>query len=93
VLVIPGEFGWDDVGTWAALHRVRRRDENDNALHGRVHALDACGNVVHTDSGSVVLYGVENLVVVNRGGQMLVTTREKASDLKKLLDSLPADLR
>jgi mannose-1-phosphate guanylyltransferase len=93
VLVIPGSFGWDDVGTWAALHRVRQHDANDNAMHGRVHALQATGNVVHADGAAVVLYGVENLVVVSTGAVTLVTTRDKASDLKTLLDTLPPELR
>ena len=93
VLVIPGSFGWDDVGTWAALHRVRPLDATDNAMRGRTHALDATGNVVHADGAAVVLYGVHDLVVVARQGLVLVTTREKAADLKSLLDSLPADLR
>ena len=93
VLVLPGEFGWDDVGTWAALRRVRQRDEDGNALAGRVHALDARDNVVHASGNDVILYGVRDLVVVTRGGLTLVTTIEKASDLKTLIQSLPADLR
>ena len=93
VLVIPGRFGWDDVGTWAALHRVRARDAQDNAAQGRLHAFRATGNVVHAEHGAVVLYGVHDLVVVSRDGLVMVTTRESAADLKALLDSLPADLR
>jgi mannose-1-phosphate guanylyltransferase len=93
VLVVPGDFGWDDVGTWGALHRVRRHDAQANAVFGRVHALGAHDNVVHTEGAPVVLYGVEDLVVVVREGVVLVTTREKAADLKTLLDSLPPDLR
>lgn len=93
VLVLPGSFGWDDVGTWAALHRVRPHDAHDNALQGRTHALQAHGNVVFADGSAVVLYGVSDLVVVARDGLVLVTTRDKAADLKALLDSLPADLK
>ncbi len=92
VLVVPGAFGWDDVGTWAALHRVRTRDANDNAASGRLHALQSHGNVVHTEGAPVVLYGVDDLVVVVRDSVVLVTTRDKAADLKSLLDSLPPDL-
>lgn len=93
VLVVDGDFGWDDVGTWAALGRVRRHDEQGNATHGRVHALDATGNVVHSERNAVVLYGVHDLVVVEREGITLVTTVERAATLKSLLDSLPPDLR
>jgi mannose-1-phosphate guanylyltransferase len=93
VLVMAGDFGWDDVGTWAALRRVRTCDAQNNALSGRVHALDAHGNVVHSDGNAVVLYGVSDLVVVSRDGLTLVTTIDKASDLKTLFESLPPDLR
>jgi mannose-1-phosphate guanylyltransferase len=93
VLVLAGEFGWDDVGTWAALHRVRRHDAQENASFGRLHALQATGNVVHTEGAPVVLYGVRDLVVVVRDGVVLVTTRDAAADLKTLVDTLPSDLK
>ena len=93
VLVLPGDFAWDDVGNWAALRRVRECDESDNALSGVVHAVDSHGNVVHAESGAVVLYGVSNLVVVCRDGLTLVTTIDRAGDLKTLIDSLPAHIR
>src|SRR3954471_20054855 len=79
VLVLPGDFGWDDVGTWSALRRVRERDANGNALAGLVHALDSQGNVVHAEGNGVVLYGVRDLVVVTHEGLTLVTTIDKAS--------------
>jgi mannose-1-phosphate guanylyltransferase len=93
VTVVPGDFGWDDIGTWAALGRVRDKDEFGNVTVGNVqnvHMLDAADNVVHTNSGRVVVYGVDNLVVVVHDGLTLVTTREKAADLKRLVESLPA---
>jgi mannose-1-phosphate guanylyltransferase len=93
VLVLSGDFGWDDVGTWAALRRVRTCDAGGNALAGEVHTLEARGNVVHADGGTVVLYGVSDLVVVSRDGLTLVTTVDKAADLKTLIDSLPASVR
>jgi mannose-1-phosphate guanylyltransferase len=49
--------------------------------------------VVHADTGSVVLYGVSDLVVVAREGLTLVTTVERAADLKTLLDALPERVR
>jgi mannose-1-phosphate guanylyltransferase len=93
VLVLPGDFGWDDVGTWAALQRVRARDDAGNALAGAVHAVAARDNVVHAEGGSVVLYGVNELVVVSRPGLTLVTTLDRAADLKTMLDALPSAVR
>ena len=93
VLVVPGDFGWDDVGTWAALHRVRARDAGGNAAIGPVHLVESRDNVVHAEGKTVVLYGVDDLVVVARDGITMVTTREQSADLKSLLDALPASVR
>jgi len=91
VLVLRGAFGWDDVGTWGALHRVRAHDAAGNAMHGPAFALRARDNVVHAEESRVILYGVDDLVVVAQRGRVLVTTREQASQLKGLLDALPPD--
>jgi mannose-1-phosphate guanylyltransferase len=93
VLVVAGDFGWDDVGTWAALRRVRSRDVAGNAMSGPVYALEARDNVVHAEGTAVVLYGVSDLVVVTCDGLTLVTTVDRASDLKSLIQSLPPALR
>lgn len=93
VRVVTGDFGWDDVGTWGALRRVKPEDSYGNVVSGDVHALDAAGNVVHAEGSTVVLYGVSDLVVVTRGGLTLVTTTDRSADLKNLIDSLPARLR
>jgi mannose-1-phosphate guanylyltransferase len=94
VLVIPGRFGWDDVGTWGALARVRTKDAAGNFSHGAVYARDAKENVVHADGQmAVVLDGVSNIVVVAINGVTLVTTVERSADLKGLLETLPPNLR
>lgn len=93
MMVLPGSFGWSDVGTWAALRAVRQRDAEGNAVAGRVILRDAQDNVVHADGTTVVCYGVDNLVVVALNGMTLVTTTDRASDLKTLLDALPESVR
>jgi len=93
VMVLPGDFEWDDVGTWEALGRVRARDAAGNAASGSVHLHDAERNVVHAASGTIVLYGVSDLVVVTRDGLTLVTTLARSAELKTLIEALPASVR
>ena len=93
VMVIAGDFGWDDVGTWGALRRVRPHDADGNATSGHVVAVESRNNVVHTEQADVVLYGVSDLVVVVREGLVVVTTVDRSSELKKLVESLPPALR
>ena len=93
LLVMAPEFGWDDVGTWAGLRRVRDLDDAGNGALGDAHFTDATGNVVHAESGTVVMFGVSQLLVVTRAGLTFVTTLDRAADLKPLLDSLPGSAR
>lgn len=93
VVVLPGDFGWDDVGTWGALRRVRPHDHSGNATQGHVHAVDARDNVVHAPDSTVIMYGVSNLVVVVENGTVLVTTVDRSSDLKTLMEALPKGVR
>lgn len=91
VYVVPGDFGWDDVGTWASLHRVRMADAHGNVMSGNVVASESSNNLVHAEGNAVVLFGVSDLVVVTRNGLTVVTTRERSVDLKSLVESLPPD--
>ncbi len=93
LLVSAPEFGWDDVGTWAGLRRVRELDDQGNGALGAAHFADSTGNVVHAESGTVVMFGVSQLLVVTRPGLTFVTTLDRAADLKPLLDSLPGSAR
>lgn len=93
LIVVPGEFGWDDVGTWASLRRARELDDNGNGAHGPVHFVECTGNVVHSEGVPVVLYGLSGMLVVSLAGLTFVTTLDRASELKPLLDALPEELR
>jgi mannose-1-phosphate guanylyltransferase len=93
LLVMLGDFAWDDIGTWGSLRRARDLDDDGNGALGHVEFVDATSNVVHTEAGTVVLYGVNKLLVVSLPGLTFVTTLEKAGDLKALLDALPGSMR
>lgn len=90
--VLAGDFGWDDVGSWAALKRVLAADSSGNVVVGRGHTVDSTGCVVWDEEGSTVVYGMTNAVVVTARGVTFVTTDEKAPELKRLLDQLPPEL-
>ena len=93
LILVPGEFGWDDVGTWASLRRARELDDAGNGAHGEVYFVESSGNVVHAEGAPVVLYGVSGMLVVTLAGLTFVTTLDRATELKPLLDALPDELR
>lgn len=93
VFVLPGDFGWDDVGTWASLARVRELDPAGNARTDNTFTVEAHNNVLYSDDKStIVAYGVSDLVVVVKDGLTVITTIDKSADLKTLLNSLPENI-
>ena len=75
-------------------HQIRRRAVQIHiVLCGPAHFVDSESNIVHTEAGPVVLYGVSQLLVVTLDGITFVTTLDRARDLKPLLDALPGSLR
>ena len=95
VVVLLGEFGWDDVGTWGSLRRARELDDDGNGGVGNALFVDAESNIAHAEGSEIctVLYGVDGLLVVALPGLTFVTTLEKATDLRPLLEQLPESVR
>jgi mannose-1-phosphate guanylyltransferase len=93
VAVVPGAFAWDDVGTWQALARVRPKDPKGNVVVGAAALHDTQDSVVWTDGDPVILFGVQDLVVVHANGRILVMPTERAAAMKQLLDALPPAIR
>ncbi len=93
VAVVTGAFAWDDVGTWQALGRLRPKDPSGNVLvgPGMIHESHDC--IVWSDGDPVVLFGVQDLVVVHANGRVLVMPTERAAAMKQLLDALPPAIR
>ena len=93
VAVVPGRFTWDDVGTWDALARIRRRDSRGNVTQGPVHLIDCDDCVVWSSGDPIVLADLKDKVVVHANGRMLVIPRARAAELKTILDQLPPEIR
>ncbi len=88
IYTIPGDFGWSDVGTWGSLWTLLSHDENGNAVVGEnVHLNDCKGCIVHAPgTESVVLQGLEDSIVVERDGRLLVcrlSEEQRIKDFRK----------
>jgi len=89
-VVVPLDAGWNDVGAWSAVWQVLPQDAQGNATRGDVMLEDASSSYVHADSRLVALIGVKDLVVVETSDAVLVTHKDKAQDVKKMVDRLKA---
>lgn len=88
IAVLVGRFPWSDVGTWAALRDVLPRGENDTVSMGEVVELDGRGNVLVADGGLVAALGLREMVVVRSGDAVLVCPRNRAQDVRRVVEAL-----
>jgi mannose-1-phosphate guanylyltransferase len=89
VLVVRARFGWSDVGSWAALEPfwANTRD-GGNAVSGRAVTVDSRGCVVDSPTRLVALLGVDDLVVVDTADVLLVCRKERAQDVRLVVEEL-----
>jgi mannose-1-phosphate guanylyltransferase len=92
IICLPADFGWNDLGSWTALyeHRSTKGIASDgNLITGKgVFTLQAQGNYIHAPGKFVAALGVDNLVVVETEDALLITTREQAQDVGKIVKYL-----
>jgi len=88
VLVIPGSFGWSDLGSWDALWEVSEKDENGNAVRGEFIGFDAADSLIHGAGKLVALVGVKDLLVVETDDALLICRRGRSQDVRKIVEIL-----
>ncbi|MEJ2656636.1 MAG: hypothetical protein P8012_05500 [Desulfobacterales bacterium] len=90
VRCVVSEFSWKDVGGWLALQDFLERDANGNYIKGRLHTLDAQGNLVICDhpQETLALVGISNVVVVRAGAKTLVAHKDRLEDVKQIVESM-----
>ncbi len=82
--MVPAAMGWSDIGNWQALHEAQQCDERGNAASGRADLVDCSNVMVHSDGPRVSAVGLENVVIVVEGDEVLVTTHAGAQLVGKL---------
>jgi mannose-1-phosphate guanylyltransferase len=86
--LVPAQFTWDDIGNWASLERALPLDSQGNIAQGHHVALDSNGCILYAQTGTIATFGVSDLIVVEAYGKILVCSKDKAADLKKLITAL-----
>ncbi len=88
VITVQGDFGWNDIGSWSAIHGISEKDKDNNVLQGDVVAIDSRDVFVYSPEKLVAVVGLENIVIVETSDALLVCSKEKAQDVKKIVDLL-----
>ncbi len=92
IFCLPTDFGWNDLGSWTALHEhqvAKQKPAEDNLIvGGESFSLNARGNYIHAPGKFVSAVGVNDLVVVETDDALLITTRDRAQDVGKVVKYL-----
>jgi len=87
-LVIPLNCGWSDVGSWSALLEIGEHDAANNVVHGNVLAQDVHNCYINSSHRLVAAVGIEDHIIVETADAVLVIHKDKAQDIKKIVESL-----
>lgn len=87
LVTVPLDCGWSDLGSWPALAELMATG-SENASRGDVVALDSEDNLLFADQGTIAALGVRGLVVVRTGDVVMVVPKERAQEVKALVDEL-----
>ena len=86
---IPADFGWSDIGTWGSLYTHAQKDDNGNALRGKVVAIDDKNCIVNIEDGTeAVIQGLENCLVAYRDHSLLVCNLKDEQQIKIWIEGL-----
>lgn len=93
VFVVPGEFGWNDVGSFDMLGVLHEADSNGNICIGDQINVDTKNCITYSNGRLVATIGLENVVVIENGDAVLVCDKNKVQDVKKIVEQLKKDGR
>lgn len=88
VYTIPGNFGWDDVGSWLALERVNKTNEYGNMIQGDVISINTKNTTVCGAKKLIATVGIEDLVVVDTDDALLICAKDSTQEVKKVIENL-----
>jgi len=94
--VLPGDFGWNDIGGWQVVYELGKKDENNNVTIKASDSADKLpiifqqseGNLIYSTKQPVAVLGLDNIVVVDTGIGLLVCDRKKSNDVKNIVTEL-----
>ena len=91
VYVIPGDFGWNDVGSWDSLGAIFKPDASGNIVKAQHVGIDTKNSIVYGSGRIIATIGLEDTIVVNTDDALLICPKNRAQDVKKIVDILKQD--
>lgn len=88
IYILPGTFGWDDVGSWLSIDRLQKTNEFGNIVNGNVITVNTCNCIIQGSPKLIAAIGLENIIVVDTEDAILICEKDSTGDIKKVLENL-----
>lgn len=88
VFVLAGKFGWNDVGSWEEVYQISPKNDDGNAITGNVISINSKNSYIYSQNKLIAAVGVENLIVIETNDSILICSRDKAQDVKEVVNYL-----
>lgn len=88
VSLIPCDIGWNDVGSWQAVHEISAQDENGNALQGNVIAVDCENSLIRAEKRLVAAIGLKDVCIIETADAVLVAENNQTQRVREVVDTL-----
>lgn len=88
IYILSGSFGWDDVGSWLAVGRIRQSNEFGNVITGNAVTVDTKNTIIEGDKKLIATVGIEDLIIVDTEDALLICEKDSAGNIKKVLENL-----
>ena len=88
IYILSGSFGWDDVGSWLAVERIRQSNEFGNVITGNAVTVDTKNTIIEGSKKLIATVGIEDLIIVDTEDALLICEKDSAGNIKKVLENL-----
>ncbi|MGE5402240.1 MAG: mannose-1-phosphate guanylyltransferase [Ignavibacteriales bacterium] len=88
VYLTRGVFSWSDVGSWEEVYQLTEKDDDGNAVVGKTYCQNTSDSYIYSPKKFTAVVGVENLIVINTEDALLICRRDKAQEVKNVVDYL-----
>ena len=88
ISIIPGAFGWDDVGSWLALERINSTNEFGNVVNGNVISIDTKNSIIHGNEKLIATVGLKDIIIIDTEDALLICDKDSTQDIKKVIENL-----
>ena len=88
IYILPGTFGWDDVGSWLAVERIQKTNEFGNVINGNIITIDTKNCIIEGEKKLIAAVGLDDIVIVDSDDATLVCKKDSTNKIKKVIENL-----